>query len=252
MKMANDRSKSHEAAALLRRAASILTQNFSENQGSSSQNVRNNNIGNIVQNTAHQIQQPAVSEQATTCSTASTSSNALNQEEFWRLFAPYNRTNNSSLVHQRPAFAKRGRSNSWGQTRYFKPQDTWTHDFFCLANPEQQCVPTRTEKLTLQSAGLGRKRISFNKNDDASHFKIKIEEVYPKLASGGGFELLRSSTSPRDLDLIHPPKRGYSVPFLHDSSWLGQAIAYLRHIQQSLDTTPLELNDSQEKMSLEV
>ena len=42
----NDRSKSHEAAALLRRAASILTQNFSENQGSSSQNVRNNNIGN--------------------------------------------------------------------------------------------------------------------------------------------------------------------------------------------------------------
>ena len=251
MKMANDRSKSHEAAALLRRAASILTQNFSENQGSSSQNVRNNNIGNIVQNTAHQIQQPAVSEQAT-CSTASTSSNALNQEEFRRLFAPYNRTNNSSLVHQRPAFAKRGRSNSWGQTRYFKPQDTWTHDFFCLANPEQQCVPGRTEKLMLQSAGLGRKRISLNKNDDALHFKIKIEEVYPKLASGEGFELLRSSTSPRDLDLIHPLKRGYSVPFLRDSSGLGQAIAYLRPIQQSLDTTPLELDDSQEKMSLEV
>ena len=251
MKMANYRSKSHEAAALLRRAASILTQNFSENQGSSSQNVRNNNIGNMVQNTAQRIQQPAVSEQAT-CSTASTSSNALNQEEFRRLFAPYNRTNNSSLVHQRPAFAKRGRSNSWGQTRYFKPQDTWTHDFFCLTNPEQQCVPTRTEKLTLQSAGLGRKRISFNKNDDASDFKIKIEEVYPKLPSGEGFDLLRSSTSPRDLDLIHPPKRGYSVPFLRDSSGLGQAIAYLRPIQQSLDTTPLELDDSQEKMSLEV
>ena len=240
--MANYRSKSHEAAALLRRAASILTQNFSENQGSSSQNVRNNNIGNMVQNTAQRIQQPAVSEQAT-CSTASTSSNALNQEEFRRLFAPYNRTNNSSLVHQRPAFAKRGRSNSWGQTRYFKPQDTWTHDFFCLTNPEQQCVPTRTEKLTLQSAGLGRKRISFNKNDDASDFKIKIEEVYPKLPSGEGFDLLRSSTSPRDLDLIHPPKRGYSVPFLRDSSGLGQAIAYLRPIQQSLDTTPLELDD---------
>ena len=214
--------------------------------------MRNNNTGNTVRNTAHQIQQPAASEQAT-CSTASTSSsagNALNQEEFRRLFAPYNRTNNSSLVHQRPA--KRGRSNSWGQTRYFKPQDTWTHDFFCLANPEQQCVPSKTEKLTLQSAGLGRKRISFNKNDDASHLKIKLEEAYPKLASGGGFELLRSSTSPRDLDLIHPPKRGYSVPFLRDSSGLGQAIAYLRPIQQSLDITPLELDDSQENMSLEV
>ena len=251
MSMADARSKSHEAAALLRRAASILTQNISENQGSTSQNVRNNNIGNTVRNTAHQ-NQPPTSEQAT-CSTASTSSNAgnaLNQEEFRRLFAPYNRTNNSSLVHQRPA--KRGRSNSWGQTRYFKPQDTWTHDFFCLANPEQQCVPTRTEKLTLQSAGLGRKRISFNKNDDASHFKIKLEEAYPKLASGGGFELLRSSTSPRDLDLIHPPKRGYSVPFLRDRSGLGQAIAYLRPIQQNLDITPLELDDCQENMSLEV
>ena len=105
--------------------------------------------------------------------------------------------------------------------------------------------------MTLQSAGLGRKRISFNKNDDASHLKIKLEEAYPKLASGGGFELLRSSTSPRDLDLIHPPKRGYSVPFLRDSSGLGQAIAYLRPIQLSLDITPCELDDSQENMSFE-
>ena len=116
----------------------------------------------------------------------------------------------------------------------------------------QLCVPTRAEKLTLQSAGLGRKRISFNKSDDTSHFKIKLEETYPKLASGGGFELLRSSTSHGDLDVIHPPKRGYSVPFLQDSSGLGQAIAYVRPIQQNLDTTPLESEDSQEDMCLEV
>ena len=33
-----------------------------------------------------------------------------------------------------------------GQGRYFKPQETWTHDFFCLANHVQNCVPTRMEK----------------------------------------------------------------------------------------------------------
>lgn len=73
-----------------------------------------------------------------------------------------------------------------------------------------------------------------------------------KLASGGGFELLRKSTSLRDLDLIHPRKRGYSVQFLRDSSGLGQAIAHLKPIQQNLDTTPLESDDSQEDMCLEV
>ena len=52
----------------------------------------------------------------------------LVNDEFRRLFALYNRANNSSLVHQPPA--KRGRGNSWGPTRSFKPQDTWTHYFF--------------------------------------------------------------------------------------------------------------------------
>jgi hypothetical protein len=108
------------------------------------------------------------------------------------------------------------------------------------------------EKFKLQNAGLGRKRISFHKNDDPFQFKMKLEKAYPNLASGGGFELLRSSVSPRDLELIHPPKRGYSVPFLRDCSGLGQAIAYLRPIQQALDTTPLQSNDSEEDKIMEV
>lgn len=108
------------------------------------------------------------------------------------------------------------------------------------------------EKLRLQKAGLGRKRISFHKNDDASQLKIKLEKAYPKFASGGGFELLRSSASPQDLDIIHPPKREYSVPFLRDCSGLGQAIAYLRPIQQVLDTTSLQSEDSEETRIMEV
>jgi hypothetical protein len=46
------------------------------------------------------------------------------------LSAPYNRANNGRMLSQQPP-SKRGRSNSWGQAgRYFKPQETWTYDFF--------------------------------------------------------------------------------------------------------------------------
>ena len=208
--MAENRSKSQEAAALLRRAASILTQNSAESEGCSSESTRNNNMGNTVRPI-----QPAPSQQATT-----SRPRASSHDEFRRLFAPYNRANNSSLVQQPPA--KRGRGNSCSsisrQTRSFKPQDTWTHEFFCLANPLQTCALARAEKFNLQNAGLWRKRIFFHKNDDPLQFKMKLEKAYPNLASGGGFELLRNSVSPRDLDLIHPPKRGYSVPFLRDCS----------------------------------
>ena len=151
--MAESRSKANEAAALLRRAASIL----SEGSGSSSQSV--------VNTTAEPQTQPLAQYQQTPTPTASTNA-SMNHEEFRRLFAPYHRANNTNLVQQ-PA-AKRSRSNFGSQNRYFKPKDTWTHDFLCLASPLRQCVPTRAEKLRLQNAGLGRKRISFHKNDGAS------------------------------------------------------------------------------------
>lgn len=97
------------------------------------------------------------------------------------------------------------------------------------------------EKSKLQKAGIGRKRIVFRRKDNSLQVKDKLEEAYPKLAMGGGFELLRSSVSPSDLEVIEPPKSGYSVAFLRDCSGLGQAIAYVRPLQRDLDTTPLSL-----------
>ena len=99
------------------------------------------------------------------------------------------------------------------KTRFFKANGTWTHDFFCLDKTRHRGVPTRTEKLKLQNAGLGRKRITFHKNDDAHQVKAKLEQTYPKLATGGGFELLRSSVSPRDLDVMVPPIVGILYHF---------------------------------------
>ena len=76
---------------------------------------------------------------------------------------------------------------------------------------------------------------------NATELKHKLEEVYPKLASGGGFEILRRGMS-NELVLIDPPPSGFSVPFLRDIASLGQAIAFLRPIQCNLDMTPRSSN----------
>lgn len=126
--------------------------------------------------------------------------------------------------------SKRKKSN------VFVVKETWTHDFFCLANHRQEQVPSRAEKFQLQDAGLGRKTIVFNRRDQAITFVVKLESIYPKLKDGGGFELLRSGPSNKDLVVITPPASGYSVPFLRESSGLGQAVAYIRPLQKSLNT----------------
>jgi len=69
--------------------------------------------------------------------------------------------------------------------------------------------------------------------------KTKLEEEFPKLKKGGGFEILRSGFSPgKSLVLLRPPASvGYSVKFLRDESGLGQTLAYIRPPQRSLDVS---------------
>ena len=72
----------------------------------------------------------------------------------------------------------------------FLPKETWTHDVFCLADVDADTPPTKCAKACHQEAGLG-KRV-FEKRGNASHVKEKLEDTYPKLKQGDGFELLRS------------------------------------------------------------
>ena len=69
--------------------------------------------------------------------------------------------------------------------------------------------------------------------------KTKLEEEFPKLKNEGGFEILCSGFSPgKSLVLLRPPASvGYSVKFLRDESGLGQALAYARSLQRSLDVS---------------
>lgn len=123
---------------------------------------------------------------------------------------------------------------------YYRDRETWTREFLCIANKDVEVVPTKADKLTLLAAGLGRKKLVFGNRDDAPTFKRKMEDAYPKLKLGGGFDLLRSGVRPGELLLIKPPSSGYTVPFLMDGAGLGQAIIYVRPIQQNLDMSEVK------------
>ena len=108
----------------------------------------------------------------------------------------------SASAASAPATKRRKRNT----TLVFFKRDTWTHEFFCLADKEHMAVPTRSLKNQLQQAGLGCKKICFNSKANATEVKTKLEESYPaKLIAGGGFEILRRGLSPSELSVIPPP-----------------------------------------------
>ena len=86
-------------------------------------------------------------------------------QNFRSLFAPYV-TGASSC---RPPPAKKARG-------YFQVKETWTHDFFCLASTSAEYVPRRPEKIALQNAGLGRKRLFFSSKGSFVDVKEKLEK----------------------------------------------------------------------------
>lgn len=153
-------------------------------------------------------------------------------DNFRSLFSPYGRetSSTSSSSVQSPSASKRRKRN----TLFFK-RETWTHEFFCLADKDQMVAPSRSLKIQLQEAGLGRKKVCLNGRADATEVKTTLEESYPKLKEGGGFEILRRGPSPSELTLIPPPPSGYTVKFLRDSAGLGQAIAFVRPLQCNLN-----------------
>ena len=122
-------------------------------------------------------------------------------------------------------------------------KETWTHEFFCLGSTTATSVPSRAQKIALQNAGLGRRKVVFHCVASSIDVKTKLESVYPKLIKGGGFEILRSGSPTSKLSLITPPAAGYSVPFLRESAGLGQALAYIRPLQKDLDTSPLQSDE---------
>ncbi|CAB4032601.1 Hypothetical predicted protein [Paramuricea clavata] len=133
---------------------------------------------------------------------------------FRDLFAPYGSSNRRSLSSSHQSAHPPSKRKKQNAVPKFKVCETWTHTFFCLANREQIVAPSTALKTRLQQAGLGRKKICFNWKATAAEVKTKLEEIYPKLENGGGFEIMRRGPQANELMVIQSPRRGYSVPYL--------------------------------------
>ena len=98
------------------------------------------------------------------------SSRAL--QNFRSLFAPYAASSRNNW--SRPPLAKKTKKGP------FQVKETWTHEFFCLAETCAIRVPTRLEKINLQNSGLGRKKVVFKCNDSAFDVQRVLQGSLPK------------------------------------------------------------------------
>ena len=141
------------------------------------------------------------------------------------IFRPYNRSRSTSAP-------KRSRNIK-------KKAKIWEHQFFCLAKKTQCSPPGAIDRGHLMQAGLGGKTLSFVETSDAEMFHEDLLDAFPKLRTGGGYELLRTNEhNVRSLDIIPPPPSGYAVDYLKGVA--GQAKIYIRPLQRDLDLAPAE------------
>lgn len=165
-----------------------------------------------------------------------TSSTAI--EEHRRLFGY--QTPSSSRCGRRSGI-QRGQGHSKkimvttrsGECKVFPVRNTWTKLFVCLSRTNDQEVPSTSGKISLSFAGLGEKKVVFQKDGKASHVYEKLVEEFPPLVEGGGFEILRTTeNSARKLTALPVPPGGYTVAYL--KSILGQARGFIRPLQKDL------------------
>ena len=162
---------------------------MAESSGSRNPRERAVSLLRVVQNLlerSNEDSDPSASNEPNTDSTQQNNSSSIGQgvmQNFRSLLAGYNSSRNQSRSSLFAPPAKRQKS------ALYVPKETWTHEFFCMADRLADSAPSRSEKLELQLCGLGRKKIVFGAKDNAVKVKEKLEQAYPKLVTGGGFEI---------------------------------------------------------------
>lgn len=63
--------------------------------------------------------------------------------------------------------ASEGRATRRDETAKTKSVPTWTHDFICLAQTDQDSVPDSFERVSFQMAGLGEDKITLQEDWNA-------------------------------------------------------------------------------------
>lgn len=116
---------------------------------------------------------------------------------------------------------------------FTRKKRAWKHKFVCLPTVGEMKVPTTAiYKDDLLKAGLGEKLVEFSNIDmSPEEFREVIYEAFPKLESGGGYELCKCLPNTRKL---HPlSSAAYSSPALLKER-VGNARTYIRPLQRNL------------------
>ena len=173
---------------------------------------------------------PTTRLDSTTAPATSSSTTSL-QSELNRRFFPYNSRNFTGK--SRPSTSS-GSKYYWPAPYYkkWKPKETWTHQFVCLPNVDCNTVPNRSEKASLQDAGLGDQRVVFtNKKGGHDHVKQTLESAYPKIKEGGGFQILQKQWS-TIRGYWHSPYWVYCPIYLKDTLGLCKGTEYATNSEQ--------------------
>lgn len=108
----------------------------------------------------------------------------------------------------------------------------------CFAKVSHKWIPDANERTALKLAGLGEKKFSVFVYGTSSELQDDLFREFPKLASGGGYELLRApEAGRRELVVTDMPHDGYSVECLQ--AVVKSAKLYIRPLQRDLDMSPL-------------
>lgn len=134
-------------------------------------------------------------------------------------------------IHQRLFGYKRGSGGKGKTSKKHKKADIpWTHTFVCLAEKQEDYVPTDYSMLTAN--GLGKSKLHLFENSSAMDIHNAIINQFPKLVHCGGYDLLRTIENTKRLNVLTPPPEGYTGQFL--KKVLGQANCYIRPLQRDI------------------
>ena len=112
---------------------------------------------------------------------------------------------------------KKSKMTGYVPAKTFTVKETWTHDFCVLSKLSASATPSRSVMNQLLDAGLGRARLTMPKTAGHAELTQILEERFPKLKSGGGFEILRADgggAGQRHLCVVAPGAFGYAAPHL--------------------------------------
>ena len=139
--------------------------------------------------------QPQLSQQSSPASLTVQVSGSSESTEMARFFPFYRQgaAAGARISSRYPYKRFRPSASLSGCKKAWKPKETWMHTFICIAEADHCLIPIREEKIVLEEAGIGEKKITFDKYGEYEHFQSSLLKEFPKLKEGGGFQVLRSS-----------------------------------------------------------